>query len=42
MGWYVVNRDKAEYWGWGKDKGCDWLNVPCEQSWSIHAEDGII
>jgi len=32
MGWYRSNYSAQEYWGWGKDQGCDFLDR-CETSW---------
>jgi len=33
MGWYKTNIEKAEYWGWGKDQGCGFVQDRCESSW---------
>lgn len=33
MGWYKVDLSKHDYWGWGKDQGCDWLYGRCETTW---------
>lgn len=33
MGWYQVDKSKAEYYGWGKDLGCGFVQSRCEVSW---------
>eukprot|EP01114_Cavostelium_apophysatum_P003739 TRINITY_DN1386_c0_g1_i1.p1 TRINITY_DN1386_c0_g1~~TRINITY_DN1386_c0_g1_i1.p1 ORF type:complete len:652 (-),score=128.29 TRINITY_DN1386_c0_g1_i1:65-1747(-) len=33
MGWYEPNYTQAEYWAWGKNEGCGFINERCENSW---------
>jgi leishmanolysin len=33
MGWYKVNYQAQEFFGWGKGEGCEWLTGRCETGW---------
>jgi hypothetical protein len=32
MGWWKVNKSFAEFWGFGKNQGCEFLD-PCGSAW---------
>src|SRR5690554_734721 len=32
-GWYQVDKTKSEYYGFGKDQGCSFVQDRCENSW---------